>query len=47
MLKQAPGVERKGGVVGQKYIKEPFSSLLVHDHLIQFMNAWSLFKLKS
>lgn len=39
MVKQAPGAERKGGVVGQKCIKKHFSFVLDHDHLIQFMNA--------
>lgn len=39
MVKQASGVEREGGVAGQKCIKKHFSSLLVHDHLIQFMNT--------
>lgn len=39
MVKQAPGVERKGGVAGQKRIKKHFSSILDHDHLVQFMNA--------
>lgn len=44
---EAPGVKGKGGVADQKCINKHFSSLLVHDHLIQFMNAQSLFKLKS
>lgn len=39
MVKQAPGVEREGGVEGQKCIKRHFSSVLDHDHLVQFMDA--------
>lgn len=39
MVKQTPGVERKGGVAGQKCIEKHFSSILDRDQLIQFMNA--------